>query len=385
VIAGIWPSREMQRSRRQGARARSDRRPLGRSALGVRTLGGRTLGGRTLGGIALVLVLAAVATGCAGGPEARVWPPAGSRVFSPYSDVTLAAPFDLAGVASDAGARSLTLAFVTGSGRCRPAWGAGTSIQAPAVADPAARLRAAGVALRISFGGAQGEELARRCPDAKGLEAAYASVLDGYHAVAADFDLEGAALADRQAMALRARAIALLQARAGRQVSVSLTLPASPRGLLASSLAAVRTMVAAGVRLDTVNLLAMDFAPAEVRGGMASAAILATRGAHRQLLALRAGLSRWSSLGVTAMVGVNDVSGEVFTLADAQTLARFVDGRGLGLTSIWSLARDGPCAGSPSAADPTCSGVSEPPYAFSRAFGARPKPGVPARRAADTS
>jgi hypothetical protein len=47
------------------------------------------------------------------------------------------------------------------------------------------------------------------------------------------------------------------------------------------------------------------------------------------------------------------------------------------------LARDEPSPGSPSAAEATCSGVGEPRYAFSRAFGARPKPGAPPLRAVD--
>ena len=329
--------------------------------------------------------LAAVAmAGCgasSGSGVARVWPPGGSTIFSPYVDVTLTSPFDLAGVATDAGARSLTLAFVTAAaGECRAAWGGQTAIAAPTVLAAAERLRAAGVALRISFGGARGEELAERCRDTSTLQQEYASVLDRYHAVAADLDLEAGALADRAAMARRAEALARLQAQSGRRLTVSLTLPVSPDGLSAPALAAVRAMVAAGVHLGAVNLLAMDYGLAAARGRMAAEAILAVRAAHRQLTALGGGLSSWSSLGVTAMVGVNDVSDEMFTLADARTLARFAEHRGLGLTSIWSLARDEPCAGSPSVAGATCSGVADPPYAFSRAFGSHSKPGVPRRR-----
>jgi hypothetical protein len=142
-------------------------------------------------------------------------------------------------------------------------------------------------------------------------------------------------------------------------------------------------MLAAGVHLSTVNLLAMDYGPAIARGRMGATAIAAVGAVHRQLSALRGGIFRWSALGVTAMVGVNDVSGEIFTLADARTLASFAAQRDLGLTSIWSLARDNPCPGSKSGADPTCSGVSEPPYAFSRVFGAHAKTGLLPRRAVD--
>jgi chitinase len=144
-------------------------------------------------------------------------------------------------------------------------------------------------------------------------------------------------------------------------------------------------MLAAGVHLSSVNLLTMNYPPGEVRGSMAAAGIGAADAVHRQLSRLGGELSSWGSLGLTAMAGVNDVSGEVLTLEDARTLARFASQRGLRLTSIWSLARDEPCAGSPTAAQATCSGVPEPPYAFSRAFGARPRPGLRPRQAADRS
>jgi len=318
--------------------------------------------------------------------SAPITPPGGSDAFSPYVDVTLTSPFDLSGVAADAGARSLTLAFVTaGTGACEPEWGAQTPIDAAVVMKPAARLRAAGVALRLSFGGAQGSDLARGCSSASSLEAAYASVLDRYHAVAADFDLEGIMLTDHTAIVRLSRAAAELQAHAGRPVAVSLTLPVSPEGLSSAALEAVRSMLATGVHLSTVNLLAMDYGAAIARGPMGATAIAAVGAAHRQLSALRGRISKWSALGVTAMVGVNDVSGEIFTLADARTLASFAAQKGLGLTSIWSLARDNPCAGSESGAVPTCSGVSGPPYAFSRIFGAHAKTGLLPRRAVDKS
>lgn len=341
---------------------------------------------------AALCALACTGAGCGGSATAaRISPPGGDPAFSPYVDVSLAAPFDLEGVAAGAGARSLTLAFVTAasSDPCTPTWGGVTAIGAPSVAGPAARLRAAGVGLRVSFGGASGTELARACTDPARLAQAYADVLDRYRAAGADFDLEGSTLADRAALARRARAIATLQARRGRPLAISLTVPVSgPEGLSPSALAAVRTMLAAGVRLHVVNLLAMDYGVAIGAGGMGAAAVTALRSAEHQLARIareRVGaLGAWSSLGVTTMIGVNDSPGETFTLADARTVADFAAARGLGLISLWSLARDDPCAGSRTVASPTCSGVPEQPYAFSRAFGARPKPGGLPRRALDS-
>jgi len=335
-----------------------------------------------------VLALSSTLCGCAaasGSEGQRVQPPGGSPIFAPYVDVTLTAPFDLEGVAYDAGARGLTLAFITSAGECQPAWGGQLPIDAPAVLKPATRLRSEGVALRVSFGGATGSELAAACPSVERLAGAYASVLDRYDAAGADFDLEGATLSDTTAMERRAAAVARLQATLGRPLAVSLTLPVEPGGLSAPALAAVRSMIAAGVHVSVVNLLAMDYGGTWTHGQMARATILAASAAHRQLAVQEPSLAGWSSLGATIMVGVNDESGEVFTLADAQAVAAFAGEHRLGLTSIWSLARDNPCEGDRTVAQPTCSGLAEPPYAFSRAFGANSRQGLLTRRAVDTS
>ena len=42
------------------------------------------------------------------------------------------------------------------------------------------------------------------------------------------------------------------------------------------------------------------------------------------------------------MIGVNDVTSEVFSTADAQLLKDFARRQGLGMLSMWSIARDNP-------------------------------------------
>jgi chitinase len=359
---------------------------VGRAVRGSLTMGRRLICS------AVLLVIAGGLSGCGlgGGGSAgiggsRVRAPGGDFAFSPYVDVTLTTPFDLEGVAPDAGARSLTLAFVTSGGGCEPKWGGDLAIGDPAVLVPARRVRAAGVALRVSFGGAAGSELAETCSSTSALETAYASVLNRYQASGADFDLEGQTLADHAAMARRGAAIAALERRLGRPVSVSLTLPATPDGLSEDGLDALRTIRAAGARVNVVNLLAMDYGTPQAPGRMGRDAVLAAEAGHRQLARLRSGFAGWNSLGLTVMAGVNDSDGEVLTLTEAERVAQFASGHGLGLSSIWSLARDNPCEGSLTVAQPTCSGVHEPPYAFSRAFGANSAVGLLPRRAVDTS
>ncbi len=79
----------------------------------------------------------------------------------------------------------------------------------------------------------------------------------------------------------------------------------------------------------------------------------------------------WSKIAVTPMIGVNDTSYEIFTVADAQQLVAFAAGKHLAWLSMWSAARDAECpGGAQSFASPTCSSIVQGPNAFADALGA---------------
>jgi len=72
-------------------------------------------------------------------------------------------------------------------------------------------------------------------------------------------------------------------------------------------------------------------------------------------------------IGITPMIGNNDVSGETFTLNDAQAVLTYAKGNSnIALLSFWSAARDNGCAGG--GVSPTCSGISQATWAFSHIF-----------------
>jgi hypothetical protein len=66
------------------------------------------------------------------------------------------------------------------------------------------------------------------------------------------------------------------------------------------------------------------------------------------------------------MIGVNDVTTEVFTVADAQAVEDFAVANGVGMLSMWSLQRDNP--GTPGQVSGSTSGLSDPAYSFSNIF-----------------
>jgi hypothetical protein len=304
-------------------------------------------------------------------------PTAGAAGFAPYVDTSLYPPFNLVTTAQQTGVKQFNLAFVVagGSGGCTPEWGGATAIGDDPVASQIAALRAIGGDVRISFGGADGSELAQTCTSVSQLEAAYQDVISGYDVNKIDFDIEGAAVDDTAANALRDQALVALQAR-NPGLQVSFTLPVLPSGLPSDEDAILTGAVQAGVNISAVNVMAMDYgdgAAPNPSGQMGTFAIDAATATDAQV-ASAMGISdaaAWPKVAVTPMIGVNDSSDEIFTVANAQQLVAFAQSKHLAWLSMWSAGRDQECpGGAADFAEPTCSSIAQTPDAFMDAFGA---------------
>ena len=96
-----------------------------------------------------------------------------------------------------------------------------------------------------------------------------------------------------------------------------------------------------------VNIMTMDYgdrAAPNPHGQMGDYAIQAANSLFGQLKTAYNGTQTdaqlWAKVGLTPMIGMNDVTNEVFTQADAQELLAFAQQKGIGRISIWSLNRD---------------------------------------------
>jgi hypothetical protein len=229
-------------------------------------------------------------------------------------------------------------------------------------------LRAVGGDVIVSFGGANGDEPALHCPDPTSLAAVYQSVINRYKAKALDFDIESDKVLDRASIQRRNLALVALRA-ANPGLTISYTLPVLPSGLDDNAVGVLTSAKRDGFNPDVVNVMAMNYGASVDNGGqMGRNALTATSNTALQVKAT--GLT--SRIGVISMIGVNDVSPEVFTLADAGLLAAFAASNAyIARLSMWSVGRDnGSCAGS-AAAVSTCSGIAQSPYAFSEIFEGR--------------
>jgi hypothetical protein len=301
-------------------------------------------------------------------------PPASARAapFAPYLDMTLRSDPALPAIQRDTGARLLSLGFVIATAhRCKPSWGGIEPLRSGVIRREVAGVRAAGADVVVSFGGATGPDLSQVCRTPKQLAAAYRSTVELYRARRVDFDVEGAALDDPVASGRAILAIGLLERwmRARRApLRVSLTVPVDPTGLESDVLRLLKIARTGGVRLDIVNVMTMDYGDAMAppgRNTMGGYAIAAATATERQLARALPG-GGFSQLGVTVLIGVNDVPDEVFTLADADALVRFARAHRLGRLSMWSVGRDHGCAQPGDNSSDVCSGIRQAPYAFSR-------------------
>ncbi|ROQ68780.1 chitinase (glycosyl hydrolase family 18) [Streptomyces sp. 840.1] len=291
--------------------------------------------------------------------------------FAPYVDTSLYPAFDLTGTAAKTGVKQYNLAFITSGGSCAPLWGGVTGLGDDQVASQIDGLRAAGGDVRVSFGGASGSELALNCTSAADLAAAYGKVVDAYKLTEVDFDIEGGALPDTAANSRRSQAIAQLQ-KDHPGLDVSFTLPVMPEGLTQPGVDLVADAKKNGVDVGAVNIMAMDYG-ASYSGDMGGYAIQAATATQAQIKGVL-GLSdadAWKAVAVTPMIGVNDVSTEIFKVEDATQLVAFAKEKGLAWLAMWSGTRDKECAGGAKpTADASCSSITQEPLAFTKAFAA---------------
>ncbi len=294
----------------------------------------------------------------------------GTHEFSPYIDMAMAVADNLPAISAASGIRNFTLAFVLSSDKGIGWQGVGgiaddTLANGTTILSQVQAIQAAGGHDTISFGGAAGQEAALTATNAASLQAEYQSVINRYHVASLDFDIEGAAVADQRSITLRDQALVGLRA-ANPGLTISYTLPVLPTGLDANGLNVLASAKRDGLTIDVVNIMAMDYGSAVDNGGqMGIDAINAAIATERQISSL--GLS--SKLGITPMIGVNDVSTEVFTLADARALLAYAQSdSNIARLSMWSVARDNGNRAGAHYASPDSSGIAQNPYDFSAIF-----------------
>jgi hypothetical protein len=296
-------------------------------------------------------------------------------LFSPYFDINLPIQSDLAppraassvslgnsdqlaAATTPRNIKALTLAFATGEcGNER--W---SDLDAGKVAASIVKsLLRDGIEYVISTGGAKG---IFTCSSERGME----EFIAHYNArglLGFDFDIEAGQsesmisnLVEQVRIAMRKHphlrfsfTLAALSSTQGGQASLN------QHGDLV-----MKAIARSGLTNYFINLMVMNYGEARSENcvvedqhcDMAASAIKVVQNfSHEYGLPLQ-------RIEVTPMIGMNDVTSNVFTLNDARTLALFVSNSGLGGLHFWSLNRDQPCAQTLLAVSPICSSIEGP-------------------------
>ena len=312
-----------------------------------------------------------VTTQASGGGSGPGFP---ARLFAPYVDVLLWPTPSLSSMAAQSGSKYFSAGFIVAGSGCQATWGRHYVMADNFLKDDIAALRSLGGDVIVSFGGAAGTELALACSTVAALQAQYQSVIDTYGVTRLDFDIEGSALTNVDANDRRAQAIFGLQtaaALAGRKLTVQFTLPVMPEGLTQAGFDLLANALARHVDIGVVNVMAMDYGRSYdpyLMGKWAVDAMNATIGQVRTLYGEeKPEASVKAMVGVTPMIGLNDVSPEVFTFSDAGVLLGAAKDAGIGFLSFWSATRDQPCVRR-QVVSPTCSGFPQAPWDFTKRF-----------------
>jgi hypothetical protein len=320
--------------------------------------------------VALVLGVAAVfaVVGLASAKSARAataWP---AHVFAPYVDTGLSNT-TLTTVAADYGTQFFTLAFVNGSG-CQWSLPNQSGWQSQVSA-----LQAEGGDVSISFGGytvdTDDTDLGAQCSSAAAMAAQVESVVSTFNVSHLDFDIESNEQYNSSDLALTAQALAQVRSWAsanGRQLVISYTIPVLPTGFTSTGESVLTTALANGFTPNIVNIMTMDYGTSGTEmGAAANQALDSTAGQLESIYGISSGAA-YAMLGNTPMIGQNDTSGEIFTLADASTVESYAAQQGIAWLSFWAEGRDnGGCPGDTSASS-TCSGLTQNSGAFTQAF-----------------
>jgi hypothetical protein len=287
------------------------------------------------------------------------WP---ARVFAPYVYLGADDGFELTRCDDACGQKFYTLAFIIKGQDGKPAWDGRMGIEQHLYTQQIDAIRRRGGDVIISFGGAGGTEMALAEKDADALAGDYQRVIDAYHLTWLDFDIEGDALANKQANQRRNAALAKLQSKSPRLI-FTYTLPVDPNGISGDARALLADARARGVKIKSANVMTMDFGPHFSKGKkMADVSIASALRAHEQCQAIDPSIQ----IGICPMIGQNDEKTEVFTTDDAKAL------RDWALTqpwvcslTFWASNRD---SGRKSGNDNTRSGIAQQPWDFTNVF-----------------
>ena len=290
------------------------------------------------------------------------WP---KKVFSPYVQVSSDNVVNITDMYNKTGQQYYTFAFIN-SFNNTPHWSEEKVYNSSLYDKQIEQLRRNGGNIMISFGGADGQELATSISNEEDLQKAYQQVIDRYKLTWMDLDIEGESLKDTSSNSRRNKVIAKLQ-KDNPELVLSYCLPADLKGLSLVGVRLLEDAISKGVSIDVVNAMAMHYGH-EVDNisekKMAGYVITTANKVREQIEGLEL---KNTKVGITVVIGNNDE--ETFTIEDANEVLKWskqVDW--LRFLSFWTANRDNGNNAGHKELDDSSSGIEQALYGFTDIF-----------------
>ena len=182
----------------------------------------------------------------------------GAKNIAPYVDACAFPTPDLPAVSKASGLKFFTLAFITADSDNKASWAGVIPLGTQHMLDQVRQIRTAGGDVSVSFGGANGIELADAIENLDTLIAEYSRVIDLYSLTRIDFDIEGGAVANADGVDRRNKAIAILNTKYPK-LQITYCLPVLPTGLALAGEQLVQNARKNNVSIESFNGMSMDF------------------------------------------------------------------------------------------------------------------------------
>jgi chitinase len=263
------------------------------------------------------------------------WP---DKILAPYLYTSINNEFDLDKVFIHTQHKHWTLCFVIADKNGNPSWNGHESTEDPFFSTYIKKIKSQGGDVVVSFGGASGTEIALVTKDPIQLAKKYQSVIDKYSLTYIDIDIEGPQIFDKESIKRRSKALKMIKDN-NPGLLISYTLATNPTGLEDDVLFTLKSAKNAGLHVDVVNIMAMDYGNV-VNGTtkMGEYAISAGEAVNKQLITLK---MMNTKIGITPMAGQNDCKEEIFHLENAKELSNWAKKTDyVKVLSFWSMNRD---------------------------------------------
>ncbi|OUM60506.1 glycoside hydrolase family 18 protein, partial [Piromyces sp. E2] len=296
-----------------------------------------------------------------------------TNVFAPYVQVSSDNEVSSSKVINKTGSKYFTYGFLNAksvNGEEIPYWDGGRGAYNKGELDSDMEtVKKNGGNIIISFGGADGRELATVIENESKLYKAYENVINYFKLTWIDLDIEGEMLKKSGANSRRNKVMKKLKENYPNLV-VAYTLAASySNGLEKEGRNLLKDAYKQGLQVDVVNVMAMDYDTVGEKDGkkkMGQYAIQTAEKAYEQIKEI--GFKN-TKIGITPMIGRNDSRNEIFTLDNAREVLEYAQSHNwIRLLSFWSINRDNGNGGNSSEVSDSYSSIKQDLFAFSNIF-----------------